>query len=80
MKIVEQNKWVPCDGIELEESANFVARSQEDILVVAGPGAGKTELNHKKYWQLALKKMQRKISKRELRKDVEMKWKVDLYL
>lgn len=44
MKIVEQNKWVPCDGIVLEESANFVARSQEDILVVAGPGAGKTEL------------------------------------
>ena len=44
MRIVEQNKWVPCDGIELEKNADFVARSQDNILVVAGPGAGKTEL------------------------------------
>lgn len=44
MKIVEPKKWVPCDGITLEDNADFAARAENNILVVAGPGAGKTEL------------------------------------
>lgn len=44
MKIVEQNKWKPCDEIKLEENADFVVRLPDNILVAAGPGAGKTEL------------------------------------
>lgn len=44
MKIVAPEKWIPCDGIELEENANSAVRTNANILVVAGPGAGKTEL------------------------------------
>ena len=44
MKIVEQNKWKPCDEIKLEKNADFVVRLPDNILVAAGPGAGKTEL------------------------------------
>lgn len=44
MKIVVPEKWIPCDGIELEENANSAVRTNANILVVAGPGAGKTEL------------------------------------
>lgn len=45
MKVVHPDKWVPCDGIMLEEAANTAVRcSNEHVLVIAGPGAGKTEL------------------------------------
>lgn len=44
MKIVAPEKWTPCDGIILENSANAAVRINQNILVVAGPGAGKTEL------------------------------------
>lgn len=36
--------WKPSIGIELEKNAEIVARSAINHLVVAGPGAGKTEL------------------------------------
>lgn len=36
--------WVPADGLELEPNALGVAKSEANQLVVAGPGAGKTEL------------------------------------
>ena len=45
MKVVHPDKWVPCDGIMLEEAANTAVHcSNEHVLVIAGPGAGKTEL------------------------------------
>lgn len=45
MKIVYPDKWLPCDGIILEEAANTAVRcSDRHVLVIAGPGAGKTEL------------------------------------
>lgn len=44
MKIVEPKKWIPCDGIILESNAEIAVRLELNILVIAGPGAGKTEL------------------------------------
>lgn len=45
MRIVHPDKWLPCDGITLEEAANTAVRcSDRHVLVIAGPGAGKTEL------------------------------------
>ena len=45
MKIVHPDEWRPCDGITLEEAANTAVRcSDRHVLVIAGPGAGKTEL------------------------------------
>lgn len=45
MRIVPPNKWIPCDKITLEEAAEIAVRcSDRHVLVIAGPGAGKTEL------------------------------------
>ncbi len=44
MKIVAPEKWAPCDGIVLENNANIAVRTNKNVLVIAGPGAGKTEL------------------------------------
>ena len=45
MRIVHPDKWLPCDGISLEEAADTAVRcSDRHVLVIAGPGAGKTEL------------------------------------
>jgi len=44
MKIIPPEKWLPCDGIVLEEKAECAVRSNSHVLVIAGPGAGKTEL------------------------------------
>lgn len=45
MRIVHPDKWLPCDGISLEETADTAVRcSDRHVLVIAGPGAGKTEL------------------------------------
>lgn len=44
MKIVAPEKWTPCDGIVLEDSANAAVKTNRNVLIVAGPGAGKTEL------------------------------------
>lgn len=44
MNVVSAKKWLPCDGIVLEESANAAIRTKQNVLVIAGPGAGKTEL------------------------------------
>ena len=43
-KNIPPNEWRPSDGIILEENADYVIRCQSNILVTAGPGAGKTEL------------------------------------
>lgn len=45
MKTVHPNQWLPCPGITLEDAANTAVRcSDKHVLVIAGPGAGKTEL------------------------------------
>ena len=45
MKTVHPDNWFPCDGITLEDAANTAVRCSNDhVLVIAGPGAGKTEL------------------------------------
>ena len=44
MKIIDKRNWHPSDNILLEESAFQAVTSQNNILVIAGPGAGKTEL------------------------------------
>ena len=45
MKIVRPDKWRPCDDIILEKAADAAVRcSNKHVLVIAGPGAGKTEL------------------------------------
>lgn len=38
------NEWIPADNFILEENAMEVAKSDYNSLVIAGPGAGKTEL------------------------------------
>ncbi|WP_153848793.1 UvrD-helicase domain-containing protein [Sphingobacterium paramultivorum] len=44
MKPIKSNEWIPADGMDLEKNAFKVATTIENNLVVAGPGAGKTEL------------------------------------
>lgn len=44
VKTIMPDCWVPSDGIVLEEAADQAVRSNSHVLVVAGPGAGKTEL------------------------------------
>lgn len=44
MNIISPEKWTPCDGVILEDAADKAVRSSSHVLVIAGPGAGKTEL------------------------------------
>ena len=44
--MVVPEKWTPVDGITLEVNADRAVRSDRNLVVVAGPGAGKTELLH----------------------------------
>ena len=44
MKKVSVEEWIPVNDIVLEDNADFAVKCKENILVVAGPGAGKTEL------------------------------------
>ncbi len=44
MRIVAADKWIPCDNIVLEGNARKAVQTKRNVLVVAGPGAGKTEL------------------------------------
>ncbi|MGJ1435149.1 UvrD-helicase domain-containing protein [Sphingobacterium siyangense] len=44
MKIINPAHWQPSDGLILEENALRVVKSNFHSLVIAGPGAGKTEL------------------------------------
>ena len=43
-KIIPDTEWKPIDGMELEENALSAVREDNNVLVIAGPGAGKTEL------------------------------------
>ena len=44
MKRIKPEMWEPADDMTLESNALEIARTSENSLVVAGPGAGKTEL------------------------------------
>jgi superfamily I DNA/RNA helicase len=44
MKKINSEIWVPADGMTLEPNALKIAKESANSLVVAGPGAGKTEL------------------------------------
>lgn len=44
MKKVKPDIWKPADDMTLEPNALDIAKSSDNSLVVAGPGAGKTEL------------------------------------
>ena len=44
MKNIKPEDWMPDAGITLEEAADQAVRSSDHVLVIAGPGAGKTEL------------------------------------
>src|SRR5690606_24351783 len=44
MKRIKPEIWEPADDMTLESNALNVAKTSENTLVVAGPGAGKTEL------------------------------------
>lgn len=44
MKNIRPEDWMPDAGITLEEAADQAVRSSDHVLVIAGPGAGKTEL------------------------------------
>ncbi|RXM52926.1 MULTISPECIES: UvrD-helicase domain-containing protein [unclassified Chryseobacterium] len=44
MKRIKPELWVPADDMQLESNALEIAKSSANHLVVAGPGAGKTEL------------------------------------
>lgn len=41
---MEQDHWIPTDGIDLEENAIKTVKDLNNVLTYAGPGAGKTEL------------------------------------
>ncbi|RJQ26649.1 ATP-dependent helicase [Candidatus Parcubacteria bacterium] len=41
---IKPNLWKPVDGLKLEDAALHAVKSKENTLVIAGPGAGKTEL------------------------------------
>ena len=44
MKITSEDEWTPSDGYTLEDKALFSIKCKKNVLVIAGPGAGKTEL------------------------------------
>lgn len=44
MKITNHEHWFPSDNLELESNALYVVKSLSNNLVLAGPGAGKTEM------------------------------------
>jgi superfamily I DNA/RNA helicase len=44
MRYTKTEKWEPSDNMNLEDNALITAMSDYNTLVVAGPGAGKTEL------------------------------------
>ena len=44
MSFVTSEQWRVCDGINLEKSAYKTIKTNKNVLVIAGPGTGKTEL------------------------------------
>ena len=42
--LIDKEKWIPVDGMILEKNALEVVKSNSNMLVIAGPGAGKSEV------------------------------------
>lgn len=71
-RFVESSDWVPKGDIILESAAENAVKSNQHLLVVAGPGAGKTELLAQKtdyLFQTNLSKNPRKILAISFKKD-----------
>ena len=71
-RLVESSDWVPKGDIILESAAENAVKSKKHLLVVAGPGAGKTELLAQKtdyLFQTNLSKNPRKILAISFKKD-----------
>lgn len=75
MLYISPENWSPADGFTLEPAAEIAVKAEMNNLILAGPGAGKTELlaqracyllqtnlcpSPQKYWQLVLKQTQQK--------------------
>ena len=43
-RYIQSDEWLPADGFQLETNALTTVKSTTNHIVVAGPGAGKTEL------------------------------------
>lgn len=43
-KIISSKDWRPLDGLILEDNALAAIKEKDNVMIVAGPGAGKTEL------------------------------------
>lgn len=52
MNRIDKAEWKPVDRMILEENALEVAKSNVNMLVIAGPGAGKSELLAQRAWYL----------------------------
>ncbi|MGP5521633.1 UvrD-helicase domain-containing protein, partial [Psychrobacter namhaensis] len=44
MLIISPEEWQPSDGLNLEANALLSVKSVDNHLILAGPGAGKTEM------------------------------------
>src|SRR5690606_17673385 len=44
MAYIKPEDWIPADGFILEPAAKIAVKSEINNLILAGPGAGKTEL------------------------------------
>ncbi|MGP4712811.1 MULTISPECIES: UvrD-helicase domain-containing protein [unclassified Psychrobacter] len=44
MKVISSEDWLPSDSLELEDNALDAVKSMSNCLILAGPGAGKTEM------------------------------------
>lgn len=42
--LINKENWIPVDGLVLEKNALVAAKSNANMLIIAGPGAGKSEL------------------------------------
>jgi len=43
-QVITPDDWIPADNFELEDNALTTVKSSDNRIVIAGPGAGKTEL------------------------------------
>ena len=44
MKYKAVDEWIPADGFVLEPNALDTVKSEQNTLVIAGPGAGKSDI------------------------------------
>lgn len=42
--MINKSEWIPTDGFILEDKANEAVKADGNLLVIAGPGTGKTEM------------------------------------